>query len=214
MMPLARVRSLPRQVSGDTPAVLGEVLRDGVNLAIWQRAPGHRVRAFAEAVIGLPTLVDEKQLLALDAGDVSPVLQGLLSNGRALPGHADFIADVGWLVDAYACLLGARCVGLRLRVLESSMCPRFHVDHVPLRLITTYVGVGSQWLEESAMPRARLGDVAAEPSARLIRQLACGDVALFKGEKWAGNEGAGIVHRSPQPAAGHRRLIMTLDWLS
>jgi hypothetical protein len=48
----------------------------------------------------------------------------------------------------------------------------------------------------------------------LIGQIASGDVALLKGEKWHGNEGFGLIHRSPQLAAGERRLILTLDWLS
>jgi hypothetical protein len=29
-----------------------------------------------------------------------------------------------------------------------------------------------------------------------------------------GNEGAGIVHRSPQATSTGRRLILTLDWLA
>ncbi len=95
------------------------------------------------------------------------------------------------------------------------MCPRFHVDHVPLRLITTYAGAASEWLREDAMSRRRLGEAAAEPfDAALIEQLNAGEVALFKGEKWQGNEGAGIIHRSPLAAPDKKRLILTLDWLA
>jgi len=46
-----------------------------------------------------------------------------------------------------------------------------------------------------------------------IQQLKRGDVALLKGEKWLGNEGFGLIHRSPHPAPGERRLLLTLDWL-
>ena len=95
------------------------------------------------------------------------------------------------------------------------MCPRFHVDHVPLRLITSYAGVGSEWLEEGAMPRSRLGQPDAEPTDEaVIQRLDTGHVALAKGEKWQGNEGRGLIHRSPQPPAGQRRLLLTLDWLA
>lgn len=129
-------------------------------------------------------------------------------------GYNGFIADVSWLVSAFACLLGAKRVGLRLRVLDKAMCPRFHVDHVPVRLITTYAGIGSQWLREGAMDRRQLGQAAAEPrDPALIQQIGTGEVALFKGEKWHGNQGFGLIHRSPQPAPGERRLILTLDWL-
>lgn len=95
------------------------------------------------------------------------------------------------------------------------MCPRFHVDHVPVRLLTTYAGVGSQWLKEGAMDRRRLAQPEAEPvDPQVIQQFCCGDVGLLKGEKWHGNEGLGLIHRSPEPAPGERRLILTLDWLA
>jgi hypothetical protein len=146
----------------------------------------------------------------------SPVdLGGLLQSYGEVPGHAAFVADVAWLVGAFACLLDAKRIGLRLRALDKAMCPRFHVDHVPLRLITSYAGVGSQWLREGVMARRRLGDPAAEPEDEvLIERAEAGHVLLAKGEKWIGNEGGGLIHRSPQPPQGERRLLLTLDWLT
>lgn len=64
------------------------------------------------------------------------------------------------------------------------------------------------------MERRRLGDPAAEPDdATLIEHAETGHVLLAKGEKWIGNEGGGLIHRSPQPPIGERRLLLTLDWL-
>ena len=84
-----------------------------------------------------------------------------------------------------------------------------------MRLITTYAGVGSQWLEEGVMERSQLGQPQAEPiRGSLIQQVNAGEVALLKGEKWHGNEGAGLIHRSPALEPGERRLILTLDWLA
>jgi hypothetical protein len=45
-----------------------------------------------------------------------------------------------------------------------------------------------------------------------IQTLQAGDVALLKGENWQGNEGAGLVHRSPSGQQG--RLLLSLDWLA
>jgi len=157
----------------------------------------------------------ESLVLELPSDDTEPNLRGLASGFSDLEGYEGFIADVSWLVSAFACLLGAKRVGLRLRVLDKAMCPRFHVDHVPVRLISTYCGIGSQWLKEGAMDRRQLGKAEVEPQDNaLIQQIACGEVALLKGEKWHGNEGFGLIHRSPQLAPGERRLILTLDWLS
>jgi ATP-dependent Clp protease ATP-binding subunit ClpA len=99
------------------------------------------------------------------------------------------------------------------RLLDKAMCPRFHVDHVPVRLITTYAGIGSQWLREGVMDRRLLSRPEAEPTER-IEQIHCGEVALLKGTKWHGNEGHGLIHRSPAVKADERRLILTLDWLA
>ena len=46
-----------------------------------------------------------------------------------------------------------------------------------------------------------------------IRQLETGHVALLKGESWQGNEGKGIVHRSPHSDSNYRRLYLTIDFV-
>ena len=207
------VRATPEQRFGHTPAVLAEALNEGVNLAVWQRTLPPHIASFAQTLLALGEPLAESLSLEIENGELR--LTELAQAYRDLAGHEGFVADVEWLAGAYACLLDARRIGLRLRVLDKAMCPRFHVDHVPLRLITTYAGDGSQWLHENVMPRQRLGDPTAEPrDNRDVEQLMAGQVALFKGEKWAGNEGAGIIHRSPPVEDGARRLILTLDWLA
>ncbi|MFJ2429148.1 DUF1826 domain-containing protein [Pseudomonas sp. NPDC087804] len=200
------------QHQGSTPETLTKILQDDTNLAVWQRQLPLHISDFAQLLLSLNEPLAESLCLELPKEDAEPDLTGLASGFRDLEGYEGFIADLKWLVSAFACLLGAKRIGLRLRVLDKAMCPRFHVDHVPVRLITTYAGVGSQWLKEGTMDRQQLGQANAEPQAQ-IQQLNSGDVALLKGEKWHGNEGFGLIHRSPQPAAGERRLILTLDWL-
>ena len=215
-MMLARqmVSMSPRQAFGDTPAVLCDALLDGVNLSVWQRQLPSHISDFAQTLLALDAPLAESLTIEPDANGAVHITSLAAAYGD-IAGHAGFIADVAWLVGAFACLLEAKRIGLRLRVLDKPMCPRFHVDHVPLRLITTYAGAGSQWLREDAMPRHRLGIPAAEPAdGGRIEQLSAGDVALFKGEKWQGNEGAGIIHRSPQANPAAKRLILTLDWLA
>ncbi|WP_159813205.1 DUF1826 domain-containing protein [Pseudomonas sp. 18058] len=200
------------QHQGPTPETLTKILQDDTNLAVWQRQLPLHISDFAQLLLSLNEPLAESLCLELANEDAEADLTGLASGFRDLEGYEGFIADLKWLVSAFACLLGAKRIGLRLRVLDKAMCPRFHVDHVPVRLITTYAGVGSQWLKEGTMDRQQLGQANAEPQAQ-IQQLNSGDVALLKGEKWHGNEGFGLIHRSPQPAAGERRLILTLDWL-
>lgn len=211
-MRVAELLTPVRQVFGEMPGVLTEALLDGVNLAVWQRRLPAHIEDFARLLLSLGEPLADARTLAIGKDGEVPALDGIASAYADLAGYEGFIADLSWLVGAYACLLDARSVGLRLRVLESAMCPRFHVDHVPLRLITTYAGPGSEWLEEGLIDRRRLAQEVVDEAH--VQRLACGDVALLKGEKWLGNEGAGLVHRSPSPANGERRLILTLDWLA
>lgn len=167
---------------------------------------------FATRLLSLNQPLAESLVVELANDEAQPDLRSLAACCSDLEGYEGFIADVAWLISAFACLLGARRIGVRVRTLDKAMCPRFHVDHVPVRLITTYAGVGSQWLEEGMIDRQLLGNPQAEPGQ--YQQMLGGEVALLKGEKWQGNEGAGLIHRSPALAAGERRLILTLDWLA
>ncbi|UVM55962.1 DUF1826 domain-containing protein [Pseudomonas sp. B21-012] len=201
-----------RQAFGDTPQVLTEALQDGVNLAVWQRRLPVQIEDYARLLLSLNQPLGESRVIELDEQQQLPDLSGLLGGYADLEGHVAFVTDVAWLVAAYACLLDARRVGLRLQALGNAMCPRFHVDHVPLRLLSTYAGPGSEWLGEGAIDRTQLA--REQPHAEAIRQLAEGEVALLKGEKWLGNQGGGLVHRSPALANGERRLILSLDWMA
>lgn len=199
------------QVFGQSPQVLAEILQDGVNLAAWQRRLPAQVEDFSTVLLSLDPLLADDRVIDVDERH-PPQLPGLLPGAADLQGYESFVADVAWLVAAYTCLLGARRIGLRLRVLEGAMCPRFHVDKVPLRLLTTYIGAGSEWLKEEAIDRGQLH--TAQPAVDNIQRLQAGEVAILKGEKWLGNEGAGLVHRSPMTAPGERRLLLSLDWLA
>lgn len=215
LAPRVKPSSAICQAHGESPQVLARILEDGVNLTVWQRRLPVHIAEFGQLLLALNQPLAESITLEMPTEDSVPNLQGLAAGFSDLEGYAGFIAELSWLVSAYACLLGARRIGLRLRVLDKAMCPRFHVDHVPVRLISTFAGAGSQWLAEGAIDRRQLGNPVAEPvDPALIQQICSGEVALLKGERWRGNEGQGLVHRSPALGAGERRLILTLDWLA
>ncbi|WP_137862190.1 MULTISPECIES: DUF1826 domain-containing protein [unclassified Sphingomonas] len=84
---------------------------------------------------------------------------------------------------------------------------RFHADYVRARLITTYAGPGTQWLD--ALTARRL-DAGIPPRRAEIRQLRTGQVGIFKGHDWPTT--TPILHRSPPIArAGKARLLLVVD---
>lgn len=206
----------PVDVQATNMGVLADILREDVNLAVWQREPAEPVTGFARALLDQGYQLADAFSVPIEPGDKGAILlPGLARCAAHLDGHQAFLGDVAQLVSAFACLFDVRLVGLRLRTLETGMCPRWHVDRVPVRLITSYAGPGSQWLEEGQLPRRYLGVPAVDQHAEAARpcSLQAGDVALLKGERWQGNEGRGVIHRSPPLQQGERRLLLTLDWL-
>ncbi|GGM00900.1 hypothetical protein GCM10009425_10120 [Pseudomonas asuensis] len=205
LMNVAELTEITRQVEGDTPAVLADVLHDRTNLAIWNRSLPLHIDHFARMLAGVAEPFAQSLVIHLENAEAEPNVSELASAYRDIEGHEGFIADIAWLVKAFAFLLDARRVGVRLRLLDKAMCPRFHVDHVPLRLVTTYAGPGSLWSSKSQL-------ISSSPDD--AHQLSPGAVALLKGDKWEGNEGAGIVHCSPALKPGEKRLFLSLDWLA
>lgn len=137
---------------------------------------------------------------------------------RRLPGFSHWAADLALQVQAFQILFEPAAVGIRVHALTQAMCPRFHVDQVPVRMVSTYAGAGTEWLAHADVDRGLLGrplNGQPDPLARpeKIQRLPTGSIALLKGEAWMGNENRGLVHRSPPVTDSTPRWVATLDWL-
>lgn len=206
----------PRAVESRDLMVLTEIYQDDVNLVRW-RSPGldPAIPAFLHNLALQP--VRPQVTAVLPAHTCADRL------AESFPKHPARPILVDWLmqcIDLFACLFEQRQVGVRFRWLNTAMCPRFHVDNIPVRLVHTLDGPGTEWLTEENLDRSRLGRgsgglpderscVVFEP--RDIQRLHAGDVALLKGSGWAGNEHGGLVHRSPAVASVTGRWVLTLD---
>jgi len=199
---------------GQDPAVLADVYRENVNIAVWRRELSDELKRAIERV--LSTNGSFTKAMTVSPRDAASAVSDSLGTSDGCP----LSRNIAELVEMFCCLFELNRTGLRLGVLTGAMCPKFHVDRVPCRLVTTYRGPGTEWLEHDAVDRTKLGmGAGGQPDSRSgllkkpdeIRQLDCGDVALLKGELWEGNEDAGLVHRSPAVADGDARLLLTLD---
>ena len=196
------------------PAVLADVYQEHTNIAIWERELSATLKDSVEDVLtsnnGFETAMTITPQCALSS----------ISEALGTTTRSELSKNIAELVDMFCCLFELKRTGLRLAALNRAMCPRFHVDRVPCRLITTYQGVATEWLPHQVVDRSKLG-LGSNGQSDLdsglfrhqgdIQQLNCGDVALLKGELWEGNENAGLVHRSPAVPAGKSRLLLTLD---
>jgi hypothetical protein len=204
--------------NAEDAAVMTDIYREDTNMVVWRRD----LSACLQSSMGdfLQSNNQFKDMMTVTPKRAqSSIIESL--------GHAECAGElsenIAGLVDMFCCLFDLQQAGLRLTVLSAAMCPRFHVDRVPCRLITTYHGSGTEWLPHQYVDRTKLGEgslgLADDQSGLFqctenIQQLTSGDVALLKGESWEGNENAGVVHRSPSNIPGETRLLLTLDFVA
>lgn len=197
--------------------ILSDIYRPEHNIAIWQRTLSKELTKNIDLM-----LAQEPRLALVQSVTPEDAAQWVRSK---LEGYAcaDALSeDIALIVDMFCCLFDVKEAGLRLTRLDSPMCPKFHFDRVPCRLVTTYTGRATEWLTNDVIDRTKLGAGSlGQPdhlsglydSERSIRQMQPGDVALLKGSGWEGNENGGLIHRSPHVRQDERRLLLTLDFI-
>ncbi|MBL4631613.1 MAG: DUF1826 domain-containing protein [Paraglaciecola sp.] len=207
-----------RSVCSSEPSILTDIYDESVNLALWQRHLSNEVKVDVTKFINTAAQLDRSTFIR--AHHIEDDVRDAL---RATTLGDVFISNTSELLDMFCTLFDLDQVGFRIRLLALPMCPRFHIDRVPCRLVSTFSGQGTQWLDSNNIDRSKLGhgskglddsDSGLYPSDANIKSATAGDVVLLKGSAWLGNENTAVVHRSPPCRSGEKRLLMTLDCLS
>lgn len=208
---------IPHSIESDHADIFTRIYDKDINLACYNRELDSNTSAYARE------LTNNKPAFTICKIANMNTVETVLN--EALPVYDDkdaFIYDLYQLCDMYSLLFGLVDVGLRLAVLEHAMCPRFHVDNIPCRLLTTYNQPGSEWLTEDNLDRNKLGrgnngkpdnESGIYLEEENIMRLEPNSIALLKGESWPDNTGRGLVHRSPTVDKGKSRLIFSLDFV-
>lgn len=179
---------------GNHVAVLREVLWPQVHLALWQR---QRPASLDWLDTHDWDTMDDVDAV-LDQGDWGAGVADLLLAAGCpwTPEGLALVDEIADLARCFARLTGCTALRLRLEVVETDACRKFHVDQLCARLLCTLSGPGTQWIEAGGGSQ--------------VMQMAAGEVGIFKGRLWA--EEPAILHRSPPIAAlGDTRLLLVLD---
>lgn len=185
--------------SADHPTVFDAIREADCSLAIWKRAP---FADFTALVEGDPA---DLRFECTPADCAAMLAAGLRANGfggEAL--HTALVADAAQLAERFCAAMDLARLELRLEVVRTDSCRKWHADYVTARLITTYVGEGTDWLDKEDADRVAAGQDPMNP-----QRLRTFDVGLFKG-KLATDRPA--IHRSPPIAGtGAVRLLLVLN---
>ncbi len=201
------------QIAED-PMVFTELFLSEKHIAIWQRDTQQTISRYFDTCFehlgqGLRTVYALKTLK-----------QALLKDLPEGQGKTEVIEDIYLLADMLTCLFDCQDVGIRLAPITSAMCPRFHIDNIPARLVCTYLGDGTQWLPGEVVSHSKLGHGAnglpddesgLYCDATAIQQLKSFDVGILKGSSWHDDVTKAVVHRSCPIEIGQKRVLLTLD---
>lgn len=199
---LAVLEAMAHVQADVTPGIFETIHAPEVNLAIWQRRLP--AQAACEAV----------KLVVAGEGDVRlhgamAELDAQLSSAMREKGWPDVPcvrADVMALAARFAATMACPEVALRLEIVTGDGCRKFHADYVTARLISSYTGPGSEWLDNATAQALAAGQTLRPAD---VQQLGVGEVALFKGRLWSDMP---IIHRSPPIAGtGQRRLVLVIN---
>jgi len=208
-------------IGGPARRVLHRICDTEIDLALWERTLP------AEAADFCAKLAVRSSALDLDITGAPGSMLPLLAATTVFTSAADdapahwLLEDIASLADEFGQLADCAEVRVRLTKVSDDGCAAFHVDRLPLRLLCTYAGKGTQWAAEADLRRAGLGlcfgsaaeaNAAIVPDAGSIRTMPTGAVAIFKGRLWPGAEHRGLVHRSHPVCCGeHARLRLVID---
>ncbi len=198
-------------------AELSRICDSATNLVVWPRPTPPWIQQLAGRTLAP---LESRSCLTHPAAPLTSLVDPLrdalgIEEARALTD------DVRLLAATLFAATRASHVDACLSVSTDDGCRKFHVDRRHARLLCTYVGPGTEWVANAAVRRdalcsdtddvARANDIVVR-DWRKVRSVARGWVAVLKGELWPGNDGNGLVHRSPPISSlGLTRLVLALD---
>ena len=185
---------------------LSQIKRPYTDLVIWPR----KFPSAFQSWIRYLSASNLPQLRILVAPcDLRSALDPMLDAcGLPISDMRDFMVDdISALVHTFSEITQSEMVDVRLEHIDHDSCWRFHTDVVDLRLLTTYLGPGTEWVNPRHAHKAI--DHQKQYSGPL-EQLKLNEVAIFKGK--IASETDGIVHRSPPiEDSGKSRLLLCLN---
>ncbi|MBC62278.1 MAG: hypothetical protein CMP11_07460 [Zetaproteobacteria bacterium] len=123
------------------------------------------------------------------------------------PFYKIWLDDMAKVCEIFCETLESEAVSFYLGTQRS--CRRYHVDNVPLRLLVTYAGLGTEWIPDDAADR--LAFESGAPNEEIIKDpskkqfINTWDIAIFQGGP------KGLLHRTPDEALKKPSVFLRLD---
>lgn len=185
----------------DTVEGLSAIHRPGCAATVWHRRPLQSFQTWIDALD--PALLPSARVILRP----SLVRESLshICDQSGTPDCAErerLIGDVAALADYFAGVMQAPYVRLRLDVVTTDACRKFHTDVLTARLVCTYRGLGTQYGTASQ----------DDGDPEQIFSVGTGEPIILRGKRWPEQPASGLRHRSPPiEGTGQTRLVLVLD---
>jgi hypothetical protein len=192
-------------VVGNSSTILDQIHDSSINIAIYER----EIIPISNEI---ETLLNQSIEIRV-SGDVALIIQTVQKE----LGHFELIKnDIVSLLHLFTSVTKVKSFRLLLAPVKTNMCTRFHTDINDLRLLCTYSGPGTLWLEEDNVNREALDAFGDNECIVLddkkIKQVNVGAVVILKGAIYPCEGTKAIVHRSPTiEENGLSRLLLRID---
>ncbi len=187
-------------VVAENPSSFATFLQPGCAAAIWRRQAPADVQSWLNRLD--PEVLPRGRVI-LPSNVVRDALTNLcdLSGLPDTPEREWLQDDIVSLADMFSDLLNARYLRLRLDVVTTNACRKFHIDAITARLVCTYRGTGTQY---------GISHDGADPAH--VFTVETGAPILLRGTLWPEQPSFGLLHRSPPiEGTGQTRLVLALD---
>ncbi|MBM3429762.1 MAG: DUF1826 domain-containing protein [Bacteroidetes bacterium] len=199
------IKEIENWVIGNCPTSLQKIRQKHINISIYDRDITHLSH-------------EVKSLLARNAeirisGDIDKIVQTIEND---LKQFAQLKNDLLTQLNLFKDITKANSFRVLLAAVNTNMCRKFHTPINDLRMLCTYSGPGTLWLEDDNVNRKALDTCGDNECIVLdetkIHQTKTGSVVILKGAIYPIEGTKAIVHRSPTiEEIGERRLLLRID---
>lgn len=179
---------------------LGDIHNSACPAVIWERALDQRVQAWLEQLN--PANLPKARVIICPQDIAKTLLEICVScHTPSCEERQIWIEDVVMLANKFVELTSASYLRLRLDVVTTNACKKFHIDYLTARLVCTYRGRGTEYgyAIDGAVPEATFNVPTGAPF-------------LMRGKHWPNTPASNLQHRSPAiEGTGETRLVMVFD---
>ena len=140
--------------------------------------------------------------------DIKRTLRDIIPlNSQTNSFYKTWVSDMSEICQIFCDTLNSKSVSFCLGTERG--CSRYHIDNVPMRLLVTYMGQGTEWLPNEIANRAAfeegLPNEKIVKDSSKIKSIKTFNVAIFRGGA------AGLLHRTPDSALKNPSILLRLD---